>query len=109
MEHVRNFDSMEDSYLSERGADVKELGQRVLAYMQDLRQKKIHFPDHDDPGRRRSDARDDRGDSAGKTQRRGVAARLGQLARCDHRACARHSDASWVRSICRCSASTAGR
>ncbi len=45
MEHVRAFDSMEDSYLSERGADVKELGQRVLAYMQDLRQKKVHFPD----------------------------------------------------------------
>lgn len=46
MEHVRSFERMEDSYLSERGADVKELGQRVLAYMQDLRQKKVHFPDH---------------------------------------------------------------
>ena len=46
MEHVRTFERMEDSYLSERGADVKELGQRVLAYMQDLRQKKVHFPDH---------------------------------------------------------------
>lgn len=45
MEHVRNFERMEDSYLSERGADVKELGQRVLAYMQDLRQKKVHFPE----------------------------------------------------------------
>jgi phosphotransferase system enzyme I (PtsP) len=43
MEHVRNFERMEDSYLSERGADVKELGQRVLAYLQDIRQKKVHF------------------------------------------------------------------
>ncbi len=43
LEHVRTFDSMEDSYLSERGADVKELGQRVLAYLQDIRQKKVHF------------------------------------------------------------------
>src|SRR5262245_37004790 len=43
MEHVRNFERMEDSYLSERGADVKELGQRVLAYLQDIRQKKLHF------------------------------------------------------------------
>ena len=40
MEHVRSFERMEDPYLRERGADVKELGQRVLAYMQDLRQKK---------------------------------------------------------------------
>jgi phosphotransferase system enzyme I (PtsP) len=45
MEHVRTFERMEDSYLSERGADVKELGQRVLAYLQDIRQKKIHFAD----------------------------------------------------------------
>ena len=46
MEHVRTFERMEDSYLAERGTDVKDLGQRVLSYMQDLRQKKVHFPDH---------------------------------------------------------------
>ena len=46
MEHVRVFEGMEDSYLSERGADVKQLGQRVLAHLQDLRQKKTHFPDN---------------------------------------------------------------
>ena len=45
MEHVRTFEKMEDSYISERASDVKELGQRVLAYLQDLRQKKTHFPD----------------------------------------------------------------
>lgn len=43
-EHVRLFEAMEDPYLRERGADVKDLGLRVLAYLQDLRSKKIHFP-----------------------------------------------------------------
>ena len=45
MEHVRDFERIEDSYLRERAADVRELGQRVLAYLQDIRQKKVHFPD----------------------------------------------------------------
>ncbi len=44
-EHVRRFEAMEDSYLRERGADVKDLGLRVLAYLQDIRAKKTHFPD----------------------------------------------------------------
>ncbi|MGI9609511.1 MAG: phosphoenolpyruvate--protein phosphotransferase, partial [Acidimicrobiia bacterium] len=44
-EHVRNFESLEDSYLRERAADVRELGQRVLANLQDIRQKKTHFPE----------------------------------------------------------------
>ncbi|MCZ6642392.1 MAG: phosphoenolpyruvate--protein phosphotransferase, partial [Gammaproteobacteria bacterium] len=43
-EHVRRFEAMEDSYLRERGADVKDLGLRVLAYLQDIRAKKTHFP-----------------------------------------------------------------
>ena len=45
VDHVRRFEQMEDSYLRERGADVRELGQRVLAYLQDLRRKKVHFPE----------------------------------------------------------------
>ena len=44
-EHVRRFEAMEDSYLRERGADVKDLGLRVLAYLQDIRARKTHFPD----------------------------------------------------------------
>ncbi len=44
-EHVRRFEAMEDSYLRERGADVKDLGLRLLAYLQDIRAKKTHFPD----------------------------------------------------------------
>ncbi len=44
-EHVRRFEEMEDPYLRERGADVKDLGLRVLAYLQDIRTKKAYFPD----------------------------------------------------------------
>jgi len=44
-EHVRRFEEMEDSYLRERGADVKDLGLRVLAYLQDIRARKVYFPD----------------------------------------------------------------
>lgn len=43
-EHVRRFEAMEDPYLRERGADVKDLGLRVLAYLQDIRARKAHFP-----------------------------------------------------------------
>jgi len=44
VDHVRRFEEMEDSYLRERGSDVRELGQRVLAYLQDIRRRKVHFP-----------------------------------------------------------------
>ncbi len=43
-EHVSRFEAMEDPYLRERGADVKDLGLRVLAYLQDIRDKKTQFP-----------------------------------------------------------------
>ena len=43
-EHVNRFDMMEDSYLRERGSDVKDLGVRVLAYLQRIREKKTQFP-----------------------------------------------------------------
>ena len=45
VDHVRRFEEMEDSYLRERGSDVRELGARVLAYLQDIRQKKVLFPE----------------------------------------------------------------
>ena len=44
VDHVRRFEEMEDSYLRERGSDVRELGERVLAYLQDIRRRKVHFP-----------------------------------------------------------------
>ena len=34
-EHVRNFEVMEDEYLSERAADIKDLCNRVLFYLQE--------------------------------------------------------------------------
>ena len=43
-EHVRRFEAMDDPYLRERGADVHDLGLRVLAYLQDIRARKSHFP-----------------------------------------------------------------
>ena len=45
VDHVQRFEEMEDSYLRERGSDVRELGQRVLAYLQDIRRSKTHFPE----------------------------------------------------------------
>ena len=44
IEHVDRFEMMDDPYLRERGADVKDLGQRLLAYLQDIRDKKTQFP-----------------------------------------------------------------
>ncbi|MEE4360575.1 MAG: phosphoenolpyruvate--protein phosphotransferase [Pseudomonadales bacterium] len=44
-EHVAHFELMEDSYLRERAADVKELGQRVLAYLQEDVRPKQYFPE----------------------------------------------------------------
>ncbi|HSG90979.1 MAG TPA: phosphoenolpyruvate--protein phosphotransferase [Pseudomonadales bacterium] len=44
-EHVSHFELMEDSYLSERASDIKELGQRVLAYLQEDVRPKKHFPE----------------------------------------------------------------
>lgn len=35
LEHERNFSSMNDPYLRERAADVRDLGRRVLAYLQE--------------------------------------------------------------------------
>lgn len=32
-DHVHQFDSMEDAYLRERGADIRELGRRLLDYL----------------------------------------------------------------------------
>ena len=45
LEHTRAFEEMRDSYLRERAADVRELGQRVLGYLRDIRQRKVDFPE----------------------------------------------------------------
>lgn len=45
-EHVRNFEKMEDAYLRERAADVKDLGRRVLSYLQKEDKNSISYPDN---------------------------------------------------------------
>ncbi len=44
-EHVRNFELMNDSYLSERAVDIKELCSRVLFYLQDKDRIQTDYPD----------------------------------------------------------------
>ena len=44
--HVAKFTMMEDDYLRERAADVKDLGLRVLAYLQDSEEGEIDYPDN---------------------------------------------------------------
>jgi phosphotransferase system enzyme I (PtsP) len=39
IEHIRHFERMEHSYLKERAVDVKDLGTRVLAYLQEAEQQ----------------------------------------------------------------------
>lgn len=42
--HVANFEEMEDAYLRERGADVRDLGNRVLANLQSKDTRPQHYP-----------------------------------------------------------------
>ena len=45
IEHIRHFERMEHSYLKERAVDVKDLGTRVLAYLQAARQGGAGLPE----------------------------------------------------------------
>lgn len=44
--HARKFDAMEDAYLKERAADLRDLGRRVLGHMQKNVQKDIVYPEN---------------------------------------------------------------
>ncbi|WP_185233350.1 phosphoenolpyruvate--protein phosphotransferase [Teredinibacter franksiae] len=44
-EHVKIFSSMHDPYLRERASDVRDLGSRVLANLQESSQKELIYPD----------------------------------------------------------------
>ncbi|MFK3797923.1 MULTISPECIES: phosphoenolpyruvate--protein phosphotransferase [unclassified Pseudomonas] len=44
-EHVNRFELMDDEYLRERASDVKDLGRRLLAYLQEERQQALVYPD----------------------------------------------------------------
>lgn len=43
--HCRQFEAMEDAYLKERAADLRDLGRRVLSHMQESVEKEIVYPD----------------------------------------------------------------
>jgi phosphotransferase system enzyme I (PtsP) len=45
-EHVARFELMDDAYLRERASDVKDLGRRLLAYLQEARQQTMVYPDN---------------------------------------------------------------
>ena len=44
IEHIRNFSSMEDAYLRERATDVRDLGRRVLGYLQQSQVEDKAYP-----------------------------------------------------------------
>lgn len=45
-EHVNRFELMDDAYLRERASDVKDLGRRLLAYLQQEHQQTLVYPDN---------------------------------------------------------------
>jgi phosphotransferase system, enzyme I, PtsP len=44
LRHIRHFERMEHSYLRERAVDVRDLGTRVLGYLQDASRQEIDYP-----------------------------------------------------------------
>ena len=45
-DHVNRFELMDDDYLRERASDVRDLGRRLLAYLQHDRQQTMVYPDN---------------------------------------------------------------
>ncbi|WP_339489763.1 phosphoenolpyruvate--protein phosphotransferase [Pseudomonas sp. EL_65y_Pfl2_R95] len=45
-DHVNRFELMDDAYLRERASDIKDLGRRLLAYLQKARQQNLTYPDN---------------------------------------------------------------
>lgn len=46
LDHVSRFERMEDAYLRERAADIKDLGRRVLSYLQKTSASTPVYPDN---------------------------------------------------------------
>jgi phosphotransferase system enzyme I (PtsP) len=44
--HIQRFEMMDDAYLRERASDVKDLGRRLLAYLQHARKQALVYQDH---------------------------------------------------------------
>jgi len=45
-QHASQFASMEDDYFRERTTDIKDLGRRILFYLQENQQENIHYSPH---------------------------------------------------------------
>ncbi|QQE89165.1 phosphoenolpyruvate--protein phosphotransferase [Azotobacter chroococcum] len=45
-EHIKRFELMDDAYLRERASDVKDLGRRLLAYLQQARQQTMVYAEN---------------------------------------------------------------
>lgn len=43
--HIRQFEALDDPYLSERASDVRDLGLRMLAYLQENQQPDLDYPE----------------------------------------------------------------
>ena len=44
-DHVMRFEMMDDAYLSERASDVKDIGRRLLGYLQAARKQTLTYPE----------------------------------------------------------------
>ncbi|WP_312244974.1 phosphoenolpyruvate--protein phosphotransferase [Stutzerimonas nitrititolerans] len=44
-DHVVRFEMMDDAYLSERASDVKDIGRRLLGYLQEARKQTLTYPE----------------------------------------------------------------
>ena len=45
-EHVQRFELMDDAYLRERASDIKDLGRRLLAYLQEARTQTLSYAEN---------------------------------------------------------------
>ena len=44
LRHIRHFERLDHSYLRERAVDVRDLGTRVLSYLQDASRQEVDYP-----------------------------------------------------------------
>ena len=45
LEQLKRYEQMDDAYLRERASDVRDIGRRLLSYLQQARQEVINYPD----------------------------------------------------------------
>lgn len=45
LQHCKHFEAMDDPYLRERAVDIRDLGKRVLSYMQETEERELEVPD----------------------------------------------------------------